>query len=485
VLSLSLTWKASLLQYTIESSPFCAARRQAGRSCDIVAEFLASCDKFNLSRGIYYTLVNAQCQRSASGWAPGMGVNQSNCTLPTVVPEWLRRQSESWKLSCCNQMLRNAFTELATNYGSIDQFWFDHGNDLFVDIVDKHQPNALVLGRDFISDGAPALALGGTEQGFVLEGPGSLWSPAYPSGTSNASANTYVAFQCDTSLSSSGWFWHPGATPIFANASAAVDLWGLQCIGAGAGLILNIPPSTRGIIEPPFVAFAGEFKDEWQRRFGDAACLGATNSTTRVVTNLGPNNGAVEVAFGGGEASVDYVVIQEDLARGQRIAGWALDVQLEQPRVGKIWSQVAAGSTIGPRRIIALGQGPGTGQFVPGQTCRRGSIGFNPEQYVCDGFLSGVFGVRFRPTISVAQDGAAYVASLAAFDSGRGRPGRTLKLDDNVIPSVPGYMERAGMCGDLAEQITPCNCSSAAACPAEVADLHLYHGRSTKFSRST
>jgi hypothetical protein len=57
-----------------------------------------------------------------------------------------------------------AFTELATNYGPIDQFWFDHGNDLFVDLVDEFQPDALVLGRDFISDGAPALALGGTEQ---------------------------------------------------------------------------------------------------------------------------------------------------------------------------------------------------------------------------------------------------------------------------------------------------------------------------------
>ena len=102
-------------------------------------------------------------------------------------------------------MLRNAFTELATNYGPIAQFWFDHGNELFVDLVDKHQPDALVLGRDFISDGAPALALGGTEQGFVLEGPNSLWSPAYPMGTTNASANSYyLAYRCDTSLSSSG-----------------------------------------------------------------------------------------------------------------------------------------------------------------------------------------------------------------------------------------------------------------------------------------
>eukprot|EP01046_Picozoa_sp_COSAG06_P010936 COSAG06_NODE_612_length_13800_cov_14.100650_3_plen_96_part_00 len=58
-----------------------------------------------------------------------------------------------------------AFTELATNYGPIDQFWFDHGNDLFVDLVDEFQPDALVLGRDFISDGAPALALGGDGAG--------------------------------------------------------------------------------------------------------------------------------------------------------------------------------------------------------------------------------------------------------------------------------------------------------------------------------
>jgi hypothetical protein len=60
-------------------------------------------------------------------------------------------------------------------------------------------------------------------------------------------------------------------------------------------------------------------------------------------------------------------------------------VQLDQQGVGKVWSQVTAGSTIGAGRIIALGHGPGTGQFVPAQTCRRGSVGFNPAKYVCDG----------------------------------------------------------------------------------------------------
>jgi hypothetical protein len=48
-------------------SPFCAARKKAGRSCDIVAEFLASCDKYKLSRGI----TTRWSTRSVSGQRAG------------------------------------------------------------------------------------------------------------------------------------------------------------------------------------------------------------------------------------------------------------------------------------------------------------------------------------------------------------------------------------------------------------------------------
>ena len=83
--------------------------------------------------------------------------------------------------------------------------------------------------------------------------------------------------------------------------------------------------SNLGIVEPSFVAFATEFKAEWQHRFGDAGRLGATNCTIAVAIDRGPANGATEVWFKTC-SPVDYVIIRKDLAHRQRIAGWALDL---------------------------------------------------------------------------------------------------------------------------------------------------------------
>lgn len=127
-----MNFPTNATNYTIETSPFCQARRAAGRTCDLVAEFLASCDKYNVTRGLYYTAFNNHCKATNTS------------------------QGE------CNTMLRAAFTDVATRYGKIDQFWFDHGNGLFIDLIDKYQPEASILGREW--------TLVGTEGGYVLEG---------------------------------------------------------------------------------------------------------------------------------------------------------------------------------------------------------------------------------------------------------------------------------------------------------------------------
>ena len=135
--------------------------------------------------------------------------------------------------------------------------------------------------------------------------------------------------------------------------------------------------------------------------------VGRTNSApVAAATNKGSANGAVTVEFVG-SSELDYIIIKEDLSQGQRIAGWELDIQVGQPDGQKPWQTVAAGSTIGSARIIPLGM-PGTGQFVPGELCQGDA---------CHGSMKNAFGVRFRPTISVANDGIAYIAELAAFNS--------------------------------------------------------------------
>ena len=159
-----LNWPANVsgYDYTIASSPFCVARRKVGHSCDLVAEFLASCDKYNLTRGLYYTVSNSHCKYLPKG-------------------------------TNCSALVLDAFTELASNYGPIDQWWFDHGDGLFLDTINKLQPGAAILGREW--------TLVGTEGGYVKSGQNALWYPAYPSYTGpNTTANTWIAYQCDTSI---------------------------------------------------------------------------------------------------------------------------------------------------------------------------------------------------------------------------------------------------------------------------------------------
>ena len=105
-------------------------------------------------------------------------------------------------------------------------------------------------------------------------------------------------------MSSSGWFWHGGAKPRF-EAPDAVDLYGLQCIGLGAGLILNLPPSTSGVVERPFVEFASQFKQEYGKRFGAAGLVGGTHATAALATDRGAENGVLTVMCGGTQKDFD------------------------------------------------------------------------------------------------------------------------------------------------------------------------------------
>ena len=83
----------------------------------------------------------------------------------------------------------------------------------------------------------------------------------------------------------------------------------------GAGLILNMPPSTRGVLDPSFVSWASNFSDEVTRRYGYP--LAVANGTVGTSdTGEEPRAGLV-LDLPKGCQAVDTIIVREDLSLGR------------------------------------------------------------------------------------------------------------------------------------------------------------------------
>ena len=123
------------------------------------------------------------------------------------------------------------------------------------------------------------------------------------------------------------------------------DLWvhWLQTVGRGANLILNMPPNTTGTIPDEYAAsaaafgraIAASFKNE-SAVVGDAASTYATksSSTAAAVTVALPpvqckadgTGGYITLEIPAG-ATADAIVAAEDLAQGQSIGSYTIEVR--------------------------------------------------------------------------------------------------------------------------------------------------------------
>eukprot|EP01047_Picozoa_sp_COSAG01_P006149 COSAG01_NODE_220_length_21453_cov_118.998361_10_plen_186_part_00 len=162
----------------------------------------------------------------------------------------------------------------------------------------------------------------------------------------------------------------------------------------GAGLILNLPPSTRGVVEPPFVSWAADFKREIERRYGHP--VGKTHGSIDTLDDgTEPRPGLVlELS---GCQHVDTLIMREDLSLGQRVASWILEYvpcsAKPDPHSGVLeYNELGSGSTIGTKRVFPL------------------IYGSHPISVAASK-------IRLRPTLSVAQDGLAHILELSAHAS--------------------------------------------------------------------
>ena len=305
---------------------------------DIVADFVASCRKYDVKPGIYLGI----------RWNSFLGVHDFKVNGEGA----FRKNRQKWY----NQMVEGMVKEICTNYGELFEIWFDGGADHpdngapdVLPIVRQYQPNCL-----FYHNGQLAEARwGGSESGTVAN---PCWATfpynatgAGESAKKNIAANNFqllkegdpngefwVPAMADAPLRGYNgrheWFWEPGDEAHIFPLENLMDMY-YKSVGRNSTLIMGLTPDPNGLLPEPDVARLKAWGDEINRRF-----------STPLKSTSGSSN-RIELKFEN-PTQINHVVIQEDIRFGECVRAYVVEAYVD----GK-WEELCSGQSIGHKRI--------------------------------------------------------------------------------------------------------------------------------------
>lgn len=318
-------WPTAAHDYSVKNIPW---RNGKG---DIVADFIASCKKYGLRPGIYASAsANGYCYVDNPGLVqPGSPYTQQQY----------------------NEIVVKQLTELWSNYGKLFEIWFDggvlpvkDGGPDIAPILKQLQPNAVVFQGP--SDAKNLIRWIGNEEGLA---PYPNWSR---SDTTTSSAGTlkvdnmsgdpdgriWCPGEADFPLRTGwqgGWFWKAddqqmlSVDQLLSNYNSSV--------GRNANMLVGIVVDTSGLVPQEDIKILRAFGAELKKRF--ATPLAATKGKGK----------SFELSFGSKPISPHYVVIAEDIAKGEHVRSYTIEEWKNNA-----WKKVAEGKSVGHKRIEVL-----------------------------------------------------------------------------------------------------------------------------------
>lgn len=338
-------WPTKTTEHCVRNSPF------RGGKGDIVRELSDACARGGIGFGVYL-----------SPWD---------------------RNAACYGTDEYNDFYKAQLTELLTNYGELCEVWFDgacgegpngrrqvYDFPGFIELIRRYQPNAVIF-----HDAGPDIRWCGNEAG---QGRAAEWA-VVPKELCSLSAEitpvekvmdgslkhlyrqnplsmvgdlsmllyseglVFCGSEIDTSIHR-GWFYHPEEEPH--SVEKLMNIY-LASVGDNACLNLNIPPMPNGRMDPRDVERLKEFGDALRAAFGTPLAL---LDAPRPAAMYGPNQPVYHVDLGG-EKEVHYVVLEEDIAQGQRVESFG--VYLTRNGFRDMYP-AEDGLTIGHKRILRL-----------------------------------------------------------------------------------------------------------------------------------
>jgi alpha-L-fucosidase len=354
-------WPSKFTNHTIAASPW------LNGNGDLVKQVAESCQKYKLKFGIYLS-------------------------------PWDRHESSYGNTDEYNKFFLNQLTELLTNYGTVDEVWFDgacgegangkkqvYDWDAYYALIHKLQPNAVIAVM------GPDVRWVGTESGYGRETEWSVVPYAMadqekiaensqqavskdgfvPTGDmvnmdlgsreaiKNAQSLIWYPSEVDVSIRP-GWFWHASENTSVKSPEKLLDIY-FSSVGRNSVLLLNIPPDTNGLIHEADIksltAWKGALNTIFKQNLAKASTPKSVINKSEVIA-LTDNNDTTYWDTGNDTTysfelelekttEFDILLLQENICIGQRIEQFNL-----QANVDGGWKTIIRGTTVGYKRLL-------------------------------------------------------------------------------------------------------------------------------------
>lgn len=276
--------------------------------------------------------------------------------------------------------------ELCTNYGKVDEFWFDgFGADNMKvdfekvsDLIKKYQPNALVYDSGTLVDYMPENCASWPGRHGGVKDPN--WSVYEKDST--------VWYPAEASIIAQGnWFYNN--TPIIS-LEKLKDYYRTS-VGLNAVALINVAPNADGLIDDASIVRLAEFKswvdglyesnlakgenvkvsaDSWRGKSDNFSPENVIdgNYDTYFATDDEVKTATLEIDLGK-PMDICGVILQEYIPLGQRVSSYSVECFN-----GTEWIEISKQSTIGYKRLI-LSKSPETnGKEIPNSSKIRLNI---------------------------------------------------------------------------------------------------------------
>lgn len=361
-------WQSRYTEHGIMSSPF-----QNGKG-DILGDLSESCKKYGLKLGIYLSPADLFQIESKDGLYGNLS-RATERTIPRPVEgrPFENKTTFTFKVDDYNEYFLNQLFELLTEYGPVDEVWFDGATPktkggqtydylAWKKVIRTLAPKAVIFGKEDIRwCGNESGRTRDTEWNVIpyQEDPdamnmfGDLTAESLGAREDLYKAKYLHYQQAETNTSiREGWFYRDDDKQKVRSADDVFDIYE-RSVGGNSTFLLNIPPNREGKFSPEDVWVLEDVGNRIRSTYGTNLFGGAEGPNNVLDADPGSyvmldslhNSIVIETKQ---PITINRVVLQEAIAtHSERIEKHAVDAWINNE-----WKQIATASNVGYKRIL-------------------------------------------------------------------------------------------------------------------------------------